>query len=339
MNLESSLIAWIQKKSGRLSSSVKLGIGDDGAVVKSFGDLIFTKDSLVEGTHFRWGYQTLFQLGRKALAVNLSDIAAMGGSPLYALVELGIPQNFSQKKIKEIYRGLFSEAKKEATSIIGGNIVQSSNFWISITLIGKSVGHFVTRSGARPHDLIGVAGYLGLASAGLDSIRHGFKGYKILKTAYQSPCALVGVGSVLAKKHWVHAMIDVSDGFLKDLNHVCCQSKLGAQIEITRLSIHPQLSLWAKQKKSSILHALLTGGEDYALLFTLPLKHEKNIRKLLKNNCILFNIVGEIIPKKGLFLTQKGKPFLLPKRLGYDHFASRASLKKTKNHGNLYTSL
>ena len=304
MNLESSLITWIQKKSGKLSSAVKLGIGDDCAVVKFSGDLIFTKDSLVEGTHFKWGYQTLFQLGRKALAVNLSDVAAMGGVPLYALVELGIPKKFSQEKIKEIYRGIFFEAKTQAT-----------------TIIGKSAKHFVTRSGARSHDLIGVAGYLGLATAGLHSIKRGLKGYGVLKKAYQKPCVLVGVGSVLAQKRWVHAMIDVSDGFLKDLNHVCCQSKLGAQIEITNLSIHPQLSLWAKKNNKNVFHALLSGGEDYALLFTFPSKHLKNIHKLLKNNGILFNVLGEITPKKGLFLTQKGKPHPLPKCLGYDHFS------------------
>ncbi len=291
---ELTIIQWMRKNCV-CSPSVKTGIGDDTAVLpfNAREDLLLTTDLLVEGTHFT--KQTPPDLvGRKALARNLSDIAAMGGTPTCAVVSLGLPKNASTTYVKKVYQGLNRLAKAFSVSIVGGDTVKSRNFVINIALLGTvAKGRAILRSGARAGDHIFVTGPLG---GSFKSDRHLTFTPRIAQAQY------------LLKNFRPTAMIDISDGLAGDLGHLLEESCVGAVIDEEKIPLHRGVSLKMG----------LYDGEDFELLFTL---RPNQANKLLKQKNKLFFRIGAIIKdQKKLYVRQKNNDIRLINSQGFTHF-------------------
>lgn len=310
---EFGLIKSIQKQCLSAQSNVLLGIGDDAAAVTSQkNNTLITSDMMIEGVHFDLSFTTFYQLGYKFLAVNISDIFAMGGTPEHFTVSLGTPQTVSAGEIKELYSGILKIAKKCNVSIIGGDTCYSTNSLIlSGTLIGNAK-HIVTRSGARPGDSIYVTNTLGDSAMGLSLLKKRRK--RVLKFTPSTPALK------LIKKHLMPepvplktvsaltSMIDISDGLLKDLSHICDKSDAGAVIYEDKIPLSKNIKVIAKKSGADPLGYALKGGEDYALLFTAPSSTKiKGFR------------IGEVIKKGRYIIDSSGKKSNF-KPEGYEHF-------------------
>ncbi len=280
---EFSLIEKIKQKLTGTNEKVLLGIGDDCAVlVPPHGNLITTTDCLVESVHFDLNLIKAEELGHKALAVNLSDIAAMGGTPLYALVSLGIRKGMSEEFILKMYDGMKNIAGMFKTAIVGGNITHSpEKFFIDITLIGEGERYW-TRSGAQVGDIIAVTGKLGGSALGLkmlqlnklDAIAH----FPHLATAHLMPIPRVLEAKALMQTGGVTSAIDISDGLSSELNHLSKASGLHFEIEENKIPFANGLEEASLKNGVSAMEIALHGGEDYELLVTVsPSQIEKAI--------------------------------------------------------------
>jgi thiamine-monophosphate kinase len=297
-----------------------LGIGDDTAAWHNEPGLtLATTDCLVEGVHFTRATTSWRDLGWKALAVNLSDIAAMGGSPRYALVTLAMPADTNKETAEELYAGMLELANGKGVAIAGGDTSASPLVFINVALTGVSGKHLLTRSAARPGDVVAVTGYLGVAAAGWRFLKSGQEipsEAAPLLAAFQRPIPHLAEGSLLVEAG-VKAAIDVSDGLVADLGHICEQSKVGARIEIPRLPLHPAVKTLFP---AEAIQMALGGGEDYKLLFTAPA--EIITRVSLKSTCEI-TVIGEVTdkhPGQVELFDESGKPFKTPDE-GWQHFA------------------
>lgn len=300
--------------------SVLISIGDDAAAVKvSKGKtLLATTDLLTDGIHFDLRYISFFQLGAKALLVNISDIAAMAGIPRYALIAIAVPDNIKVEELNEIYRGIKKTASAYKVSIIGGDTSGSKKgLMISITLLGEAKqGNIVKRDGAKPGDKIFVTGTLGDSSAGLELLKKGKrKGFLINR--HIRPTPRLKEAYVIAQNMLATSMIDISDSLSTDLNHICEQSRVGAVIYEDRIPLSKELKK-AKLKNKPLEYAL-SGGEDYELLFTVKRKNVKNIYDAISRNRLSATMIGEITERGLLLVDREGvqRP-LLP--AGFNHF-------------------
>lgn len=260
-----------------------LGIGDDCAMFSFYDDAynyLVTTDMLVEKVHFRLGQITPFQLGYKALAVNLSDIAAMGGIPLASFLSLSLPSRLDQSWMRSFSEGYASIGNRYHTSLLGGDTVGSvSDIVVNVSVLGKILkGLEKRRNAALSGDLIVVSGTLGDASAGrliMDERNRSIDIETDLDQTYliqrfYEPEPRVALGQELSKIHGVHAMMDLSDGLVSDLPHILRQSHVSAAIQLDKLPISPELSQECERHpkwKSETL--AVSGGEDYELLFTI----------------------------------------------------------------------
>ncbi len=304
---EFGLIKKLRSLCKSTSKGVLLGIGDDTAAIKtSAGITLITSDMLLEGVHFDLSFTTFYQLGHKALAVNISDIFAMGGKPKYFLLNLGIPKTYNSRDIEEIYKGVIKIADKFDIAVIGGDTCTSRHgFVLSGTLIGDA-DRIIMRSGAREGDSIFVTGSLGDSAMGLmllEGQRAKVKGCSHLIRRHLMPEPVP-----LQKTSGITSMIDVSDGLLIDLSHICDESNVGAIIYKDKIPVSREFANTANRLGIEPLKFALKGGEDYVLLFTSPSKIKKNAFR-----------IGEIT-KKGRFLVDtKGKKTSF-KAEGYEHF-------------------
>ncbi|MCK5533891.1 thiamine-phosphate kinase [bacterium] len=304
-----------------------LGVGDDAAVVAKDSRKAFlaTTDMLIEGVHFSKKTASLRQIGWKALACNLSDIAAMGGIPLYALVSIGFPQDTAVKEIEELYRGIESLAGKYRVKIIGGDTVSSPCFFvISITVLGEiEKKELVTRSGAKLGDKILLTGTIGDAGAGLRLLKNPkhlkfFNRYeKYLINRFLLPEPRIKEARIIARTKCATAMIDCSDGLDLSIKFISRQSKVGAKIYTDSIPLSGGLKKTSSAFKKNPLEFALFGGEDYELVFTASPEKTKKIKKQISG----VTVIGEIVSKKeGIkFLDKKGKVLKL-KAKGYEHF-------------------
>lgn len=288
---EFGLIEQLAKVIGKPQGDVVVGIGDDAAALQiprtKIQDtnksqisnsklqklLLITTDALVEKVHFRKG-DSFFHLGQKAMAVNVSDIAAMGGVPTYALVTIGASKNTKVSDIKALYQGLTKIAKQYKVQIIGGDTVRSRDFIISITLMGEVEKEcLVTRAGAKVGDLICVMGKFGGEAA---------RRYKIQGTRYkQYSISKFQTARKIAKFRLATAMIDSSDGLMRSISEICKASKVGAKIQMDSVPV----------AKGASLKQALYGGEEYELVFTVPRSKVKKLK-------IAATVIGEIVSKK-----------------------------------------
>lgn len=331
---EFGLIDRIKETTGRVpkNSRVLLGIGDDAALFKlSPGKICAaTTDTMVEGVHFDLSYTSFFDLGYKAMAANLSDIAAMGGTPLLALVTLALPGKVGIRDIDRLYAGMQALARKHGAVIAGGDIVKSRDLSVSLTLLGecdpKNLG---LRSGARLGDAVLVTGDLGGSQAGLDLLKSTLRlcsGQEIknnkseLVRKHLRPEPRVAEAKLLVSRFKLHGMIDISDGLASELHHLSKASKAGIVIDQGALPVTEQAIVIGKMLGRDPQRYCLYGGEEYELLFTLPPREAIKARALIQKQGTACTIIGQVVKGGQVsIIAQNGKREKLTNQ-GYTHF-------------------
>jgi thiamine-monophosphate kinase len=325
---ERELIERIAAAASRRSDDVILGIGDDAAIIRTSSDRwwLVTTDSQVEDVHFKLDYTPARLLGHKALAVNLSDIAAMGGTPRFALLSLALPKTIEPSFVDELLAGMLALADQHTTILIGGDIAGSGDgVKITMTLIGECPARRAgRRDGAGPGDLIYVTGTLGLSAIGLRLLQRGYRYADDLPAeikrailAHLAPTPRLDIGRYLAEREMAHAMIDISDGLSTDLFHLCEASRVGAVVYGNKVPVATGIP---QGVEAGGLENALNGGEDYELLFTVAKDRAAWIEEA-RAACadVPITHIGEIIDEPGrMFLDREGAlESLLPR--GYDH--------------------
>ncbi len=261
------------------SKGVRLGIGDDAAVLDLASASLVSTDTLLEGVHFETAWLTPSRLGFRAFRVAVSDLAAMGATPRYALLSLCLPPAYDSRRALGLVRGFVREAAQSSTVLVGGNVSRAATLGITVTVMGTGEGRGCRRSGARPGQRLLVTGNLGDAAAGVELLAGG-KQRGVLVERYRRPPLRVATARSLAQAGSVRAMIDVSDGLVQDLEHLCRASAVQAEIAPQRLPTSVALRRASKapengaRKRMSALGRpahwyALYGGEDYELLFTV----------------------------------------------------------------------
>ena len=327
---EFGLINLIRNSSARYENSgrtpwqeVLLGIGDDAAAWQGDNHIqLATTDTLVQDVHFDLGVINWEELGWKALAVNLSDIAAMGGIPKYALLSLALPGELEVEDISKFIDSMLHLAREFGVAIIGGNVATASTVVITVTIIGCSKSKtMLKRSTASFGEQIAVTGYLGLSAAGLEML----KGKaisdpdvsNILRQAHFKPMPKVKEGQILIEQG-VKTAIDISDGLIADLGHICESSKVNAKIKIEQVPVHPVV----RANFPNHQELALCGGEDYELLFTADEATVARAQQAL--NCpvtVIGDITKEKLPTRVTVVDNKGN--IIPyKKGGWEHFKS-----------------
>jgi thiamine-monophosphate kinase len=318
-------------REGLRSERVTMGIGDDTAsfLPRPGYELLVTCDSLVEGRHYLPGQISPLDLGRRAMTVNISDIGAMGGHPLYALISLGLNPDRLIRDVLEIYRGFLLELNPFGASIIGGNLTHSGNgIFIDITLIGEvEQGKSLRRSGARTGDVILVTGFPGQAAAGLQLLLRSPPAPDLLKhplvRIYNTPSHRAQLGEAIARAGLASAMIDTSDGFLGDLGHICVESNVGALLVKEKLPISDPLRQAALSLGRDPYDLFLGDSDDYELVVTCRLEDVAPLRALA-DRCGLpvpLSEVGRITSEaRGISMIHPdGSRHPVPSS-GWDHF-------------------
>lgn len=295
---EFGLIRRLTEDLPKLNDSTLRSVGDDAAVLRypAGEDVLVTTDMLLEGVHFDLTYVPLRHLGYKAAVVNFSDIYAMNGTPRQITVSLGISARFTLEHIEELYDGMRIACRQYGVDIVGGDTCASrQGLVISITCIGEApADRIVYRDGAKPTDLICVSGdlgaaYMGLqllerekvASAGQKDFQPDFAGKEYLVERQLKPEARRDIIDELRKGGIKPtAMMDISDGLSSELIHICSQSHTGCRIYEDRIPIDYQTAVMAEELNMNLVTAALNGGEDYELLFTVPLASHDDVAKL-----------------------------------------------------------
>jgi len=298
-----------------------VGIGDDAAAWQDDDQIqLATTDSLVQDIHFDLNNITWEELGWKALAVNLSDIAAMGGMPKYALISVALPGELEVENISQFCHSMASLAAEFGVAIAGGNITTAPNIVITITVLGYSKNKLLLkRSTATPGEQIAVTGYLGLSAAGLKMLKEKIslatQTASLLRRAHLQPVPKVKEGLILIQQG-VKTAIDISDGLIADLDHICEASKVSAKIKVEQVPTHPLV----KANFPNYHELALYGGEDYELLFTADKSIINQAKQAL--NCpvtVIGDIVEETLPNRVTLLNSKGNIIFYEKG-GWEHF-------------------
>jgi len=321
----------VLKLEGIQNPGVTLGIGDDSASFKPREgfELLVTCDSLVEDRHFMPDHISPLDLGRRAMVVNLSDIAAMGGLPLYALVSLGLKKDMLVADVEAMYRGFLMELNPFRASIIGGNLTSTEkSIFIDITIIGEvEQGHLMRRSTAKAGDVILVTGYPGRAAAGLKLMlsskpTEDLREHPLVR-AHTTPSHRAWEGQAIARSGFATAMIDTSDGFLGDLGHICQGSGVGAVLIQEQLPISEDLKQAALQLGLDPYELVLKDSDDYELIITCSPGSLDQIRSVTAEaSDVLVTEVGRITKEVGdirLILPDGTHRRVTPS--GWDHFA------------------
>jgi thiamine-monophosphate kinase len=307
-----------------LSRRTILGVGDDCAIVsRPRGPTLFTIDSMVENVHFDLRWCPPQALGARALAVNLSDIAAMGGRPTACVVNLGVREGITSRTLERIYSGLREAARESSTDIVGGNVTRSRELSITIALLGEVGRRVMRRDAARPGDEIFVTGTLGDAALGwrilAGKLKAGGKAKadratrKYLVERFIRPHARLYAGQRLAALRPAPAAIDVSDGLMQDLGHILEQSGVGAEIDASRIPISPA---YRTLMGDDLVHAL-TGGEDYELIFCVRPGHSES--ELSRRLRVRVRRIGKIVRGNRLNVIGYSAPIVA----GWDQLRSR----------------
>lgn len=326
---ERKIIDKIKRQSQTGSKELLLGIGDDCAVIRRGGGLVelVTTDTLVEKVHFDLAWHRPGQLGRKAAAVNLSDVAAMGGKARYCLLSLALPADFSELWLEQFMDGFLTVLAEHHTLLIGGDTVKSNGgHLISVTMIGEAAeDEILLRSAACPGDLVMVSGTLGNAAAGLEICRRaiitGNDEWSDLLAAHLDPTPENVLGRVLAESGMVNGMMDISDGLATDLAHLCQESGVGAEIDRNSIPISENMLAAAKLLGCEPSLWATRGGEDYRLLFTVPGDDAIKLQELVHRTLdrVIFP-VGRIVKGNEVVLVDDENNRHDISYQGYDHF-------------------
>jgi len=325
----------IERLAGKLSAvgahpaagSVDFAIGDDASLLRLPPDtqLVTTIDALIEEVHFRRDWSRPEDLGWKALAVNVSDLGAMGAWPLAALISVALPPDLPVRWIDRLYQGLGECAKQYGCPLVGGDTVRSpKHLALSVTALGSvPIGKAVRRAGARVGDVLCVTGVLGESGAGLELLQRYTSRKKKFASLYQGhlrPQPPVAAGATLAEAGLPTAMMDLSDGLGSDLRHLTRASGVGANIEVARLPISDTTRQAAKELGVDPVRWALFGGEDYQLLFTVSRDRFVEVAPILAPLGVTATIIGEII-QRGLKLRPPDGTTQDLRPEGFHHFA------------------
>jgi thiamine-monophosphate kinase len=305
--------------------SVALSIGDDAAAVRVRSDrlLLVSCDALVEGVHFNLNYFSPEDLGWKALAVNLSDIASMGGIPLYATTTIALPKATPVSFVEEVYRGLAMLASQHRVALIGGDTCASRyGVFLDVTIIGEvQPRRMVTRGGARPGDLLYVTGELGGSAMGLELLADPSRLNQHIAAMVKRhirPQPRCAVGVFLADHGLASAMIDVSDGLSSDLHHLCERSRVGAVVHSEQIPLPRVSRSQINRFSSDLLSYALNGGEDYELLFTVPQRLKRDVPPSIRG--LTVHEIGHITRETGVCWLWQGERRTKLSPSGFDHF-------------------
>lgn len=300
------------------------GIGDDCAVLPSSGDRfqLVTTDMLVENVHFRLDFAEPFQIGWRSLAVNISDIAAMGGEPTYAFISIGLPRETTVEFVDQLYSGMQKIATEYSVDIVGGDTVSAPQIVINVALLGEVESeNLILRSGAKAGDALVVTGDLGGSEAGLTILMNDlpFKGIE----KHLMPVPKVQEGRLLAKSGYVTAMIDISDGLASEVHHICEASGTGAELYMDNIPLSDNVRQVAEHVGKKPYDLALYGGEDYELLFTCQ---QDKVQEILEKCGTQLTIVGQIVETPHHVTIEDSSGNMVPlKPRGYDHFAPSTS--------------
>ena len=295
---EFGLINRLTKDFPLKNPSSKLGVGDDAAVIDvEDKEVLVTTDLLLEGIHFDLRYVPLKHLGYKAVVVNLSDIYAMNGTPRQITVSIGVSSRFTVEHLESLYAGIRLACENYGVDLVGGDTSASvTGLVISVTCIGEAEkGKVVKRSGAKPTDIICVSGDLGAAYMGLQllerenqvaanadaSFQPDFAGKEYILERQLKPEARRDIPQLLAQ-HDIYptSMMDISDGLSSELLHICKSSDVGCRVYEDRIPIDYQTAVMAEEFNMNLVMAAMNGGEDYELLFTVPIADNEKIQKI-----------------------------------------------------------
>jgi thiamine-monophosphate kinase len=329
---EDELIAALSRVIEPSDPNVVVGLGDDAAVLEApVGHQVLTTDLLVEHVHFERDSISARDLGAKAIVVNVSDIAAMGGSPRCALASIALPADVEAPWVMELYGGMREACLEHATSLVGGDTNRGDVLVLSVTVVGEvAPGRAVTRSGARAGDAIVVTGELGAAAGGLALSRAGSATTaealsrpwsRPLLDALARPVARVGEGQTLARCG-ATAMMDLSDGLAKDLSRLCLASGVGARLDLSAIPVAEALTDAATALDVDPLELALGGGEDYELLATLgPPDVDRATEELRERFGVRLRVVGAVVEGTGVTGAWADGPQTRLHPSGWDHFA------------------
>jgi thiamine-monophosphate kinase len=339
---EFGLIDRLAARLAATDESVVVGIGDDAAVVSyaAGAHVVTTTDMLVEGVHFRRDTIGDRLLGWKAVAVSISDIAAMGGRPRHAVVSLAIPVETDVERVEELYIGMDEVCRAYDMHIVGGDVVKTDGpFVISVTVMGEvEVGRALLRSGARPGDLLFVTGTVGGSAAGLDYISQGGQTSAIagqtseapsissstadaLLRFHQRPVPQVRAGRLLLESGACTSLNDVSDGLSSESNEIAKISGVHLVIEGDKVPLHPSVTQYAAERGIDPLEWALFGGEDYQLVGTLDPTSADRASSLFAKEGLSLTVIGRVEAGHGVSLLRQGeRQELTPK--GFNHFRS-----------------
>jgi thiamine-monophosphate kinase len=294
---------------------VILGIGDDAAVLAPpRGErLVLSVDAVVEGVHFRRGWAPE-DVGWKALAVNISDLAAMGARPLWALVALATPRGREPAWLARVGLGLAACARRYGLAVVGGNVTRARGLSLTVTVAGAA-GRPMTRAGARPGDVVLVSGTLGDAALGLAA-----GAAAALRARQRRPVPRVALGRALAGL--ATACIDVSDGLLQDLGHLCRASGVGASVRLAGLPLSPAYRA-ATRRARDPWAAALSGGEDYELVATVPPRRLGAALGAARLSGTRLSAVGTVVAGREVQVVGPGGGRYRARRAGYDHLRPR----------------
>ena len=297
-----------------ISSIESQNLSNDGAVFKPKKDLdyVVSTDTIVEKIHFI-GNEPPDQIAKKALRTNLSDLAAMGADPEFYSLSISLPKTKSKSFIENFAKGLKEDQKKYKIKLLGGDLTASSELiTITISIIGTvPSGQCISRSNSRVNDLLYVTGVLGLSNIGLQNLMKNDKKFSIAKLKYYLPQPRVEFSSSI--RNFVTSMIDISDGFIQDCNHLARLSNLEFAINIKNLPIS-DIDLLSYEER---LNAALIGGDDYELLFTAPPVHKEKINKIAKLQGLQITNIGYIKNGKNGKVTSNNRPMSID---AYKHF-------------------
>ena len=329
-------------KFSRTGKDVIVGAGDDAGVVKVSGDeyLLATTDALVDGVHFKSALFRPEDVGRKSIAVNVSDIAAMGGRPAYCLVSLVLPKSLDESYKNRLYDGIVQECERYDIQIIGGNVSGGKELVVDVFLLGKVASDkVILRSGAKVGDKVLVTGSLGDAAAGLQLLKlkeiRGRENDRELRfrtsrndnnliSKQLTPTPRLKEALMIAESGLATSMIDISDGLGQDIGHICDSSGVGVRIYEDRLLIGEGVVEVAERMGKKPLELVLLGGEDYELCFTASEKHVEKIKSAIESKTkTLVSVVGEILEKEvGRLLVLRNGEVVPLLDTGWDHFGS-----------------
>ena len=334
---EDAIVARLAAAFATRRRDVKIGIGDDAAVVVSPDRLAVTTDVLLEDHDFRKDADPR-RLGRKALNVNLSDLAAVGARPLWAVLALGLPRKTKTEWLDALAAGIKEAASEHGVAVVGGDLSASDKVFVAVTAMGRAPEAPLTRSGAEPGDALYVSGTLGAAAAGLRLLEKGYrlsaervaldpKGRRVAAPRALEVARLIRhqidprpqlvLGATLASLSLASAAIDVSDGLARDLYRLCRASDVGATVDAARLPVDSALADLGPLAGLDPLAAGLYGGEDFGLLFTVPKKHLAEVESL--SGRFALRRIGTIDDGAGVRLVRDGRRAPLPDA-GFDHF-------------------